>query len=211
MQLTKRDGGCAHEAESWRARTFTRPVSLLIPGVFGRLRWSVRGERHHPSIRGRRRGEPLASGPRVRARGVSVVALGPRRVLDGRCDGLGALARTTARRTTRVHFCHRRSRRTIPGWLRGQPDQSDHRFGNLGYWVRTSATGRGVARAAVRQLADFAFRNTELVRLEIVCAVGNQRSQRVAERAGAVREGVLRDRLLLHGQAVDAIMYSLTR
>jgi len=86
-----------------------------------------------------------------------------------------------------------------------------HRFGNLGYWVRTSATGRGVASEAVRQLADFAFRNTELVRLEIVCAVGNQRSQRVAERAGAVQEGVLRDRLLLHGQAVDAIMYSLTR
>jgi ribosomal-protein-serine acetyltransferase len=77
--------------------------------------------------------------------------------------------------------------------------------------VRTSATGRGVASEAVRQVADFAFRNTELVRLEIVCAVGNRRSQRVAERAGAVREGVLRDRLLLHGEAVDAIMYSLTR
>jgi len=86
-----------------------------------------------------------------------------------------------------------------------------HRFGNLGYWVRTSATGRGVASEAVRQLADFASRNTELVRLEIVCAVGNQRSQRVAERVGAVREGVLRHRLLLHGKAVDAVMYSLTR
>ena len=86
-----------------------------------------------------------------------------------------------------------------------------HRLGNLGYWVRTSATGRGVASGAVRQLADFAFRNTELVRLEIVCAVGNRRSQRVAERVGAVREGVLRDHLLLHDQAVDAIVYSLTR
>ena len=29
-----------------------------------------------------------------------------------------------------------------------------------------------------------AFQNTDLLRLEIVCAVGNQRSQRVAERAG---------------------------
>ena len=86
-----------------------------------------------------------------------------------------------------------------------------HRSGNLGYWVRTSATGQGVASEAVRQLTDFAFRSTELVRLEIVCAVGNQRSQRVAERAGASREGLLRHRLLLHGQAVDAILYSLTR
>jgi RimJ/RimL family protein N-acetyltransferase len=86
-----------------------------------------------------------------------------------------------------------------------------HRFGNLGYWVRSSATGRGVAREAVRQVAEFAFRETDLVRLEIVCAVGNLRSQRVAERAGAVREGVLRGRLTLHGASVDAVMFSLVR
>ena len=86
-----------------------------------------------------------------------------------------------------------------------------HKFGNLGYWVRTSATGRGVASEAVRQAAGFAFRNTDLVRLEIVCAVGNERGQRVAGRAGAVREGVLRRRLLLHGEPVDAVMYSLVR
>jgi len=86
-----------------------------------------------------------------------------------------------------------------------------HRFANLGYWVRTSATGQGVATVAVRQVAEFAFANTDLVRLEIVCAVGNDASQRVAERAGAVREGVLRHRLLVHGQPVDAVMYSLVR
>jgi RimJ/RimL family protein N-acetyltransferase len=86
-----------------------------------------------------------------------------------------------------------------------------HRFGNLGYWVRTSAAGRGVASEAARQMAQFAFHNTDLLRLEIVCALENRRSQRVAERVGAVREGVLRSRLQLHGEAVDAVMYSLTR
>ena len=86
-----------------------------------------------------------------------------------------------------------------------------HRFGNLGYWVRTSATRHGVATEAVRQVADFAFGKTDLVRLEIVCAVGNVASQRVAERAGAAREGVLRHRILRHGQPVDAVMYSLVR
>ena len=85
------------------------------------------------------------------------------------------------------------------------------KFGNLGYWVRSSATGRGVATEAARQAADFAFKNTDLVRLEIVCAVGNERSQRVAARAGAVREGVLRHRLMIHGQPVDAVMFSLVR
>ena len=86
-----------------------------------------------------------------------------------------------------------------------------HRFGNLGYWVRSSATGRGVATQAVRRAAAFAFRNTDLVRLEIVCAVGNERSQRVAVRSGAAREGVLPRRLVLHGHPVDAVVYSLVR
>jgi ribosomal-protein-serine acetyltransferase len=86
-----------------------------------------------------------------------------------------------------------------------------HRFANLGYWVRTAAAGRGVATEAVRQMAEFAFRETDLVRLEIVCAMGNLRSQRVAERAGAEREGLLRNRLMLHGRPVDAVMYSLFR
>ena len=86
-----------------------------------------------------------------------------------------------------------------------------HRFGNLGYWVRTSAAGRGVACEAARQMAQFVYRSTDLVRLEIVCAVENRRSQRVAERVGAEREGVLRSRLQLHGETVDAVMYSLTR
>jgi RimJ/RimL family protein N-acetyltransferase len=88
---------------------------------------------------------------------------------------------------------------------------SIHGFGNLGYWVRTSATGQGVASDAVRQLAKYAFRHSDLMRLEIVCAVDNLRSQRVAERVGAVREGILRNRLQLHGKWVDAVMYSLIR
>jgi ribosomal-protein-serine acetyltransferase len=82
---------------------------------------------------------------------------------------------------------------------------------NLGYWVRTSAMGRGVTPEAVRQLAEFAFRETNLVRLEIVIAVGNVRSERVAEKIGAHREGVLRSRLILYGKVYDAVMYSLVR
>jgi RimJ/RimL family protein N-acetyltransferase len=86
-----------------------------------------------------------------------------------------------------------------------------HQFANLGYWVRTSEAGRGVAPAAIRQAAAFTFGATDFVRLEILCAAGNARSQRAAERAGATREAVLRDRLILHGKPVDAVMYSMVR
>lgn len=87
----------------------------------------------------------------------------------------------------------------------------NHRFANLGYWVRTSATRRGVASAAVRLLATHVFANTRLERLEIVVATGNTASERAAEKAGAVREGVLRARLFMHGKPHDAVMFSLTR
>jgi RimJ/RimL family protein N-acetyltransferase len=86
-----------------------------------------------------------------------------------------------------------------------------HRFANLGYWVRSSAAGTGIAPAAVARLAAFAFASTELQRLEIVCALGNLRSQRAAEKSGALREGTLRRRLSVHGRWHDAVMYSIVR
>jgi RimJ/RimL family protein N-acetyltransferase/N-acetylglutamate synthase-like GNAT family acetyltransferase len=85
-----------------------------------------------------------------------------------------------------------------------------NRRANLGYWVRSSAAGRGVATAAARSLHDWAVRHTDLVRLEIVVAVGNLPSRRVAEKLGARREGLLRDRLLLADGYHDALMFSLT-
>jgi len=78
---------------------------------------------------------------------------------------------------------------------------------NLGYWVRTSAAGRGVAPRAVRRLVDWVRSRTDLERLEIVCAVGNTRSQRVAEKVGARREAVEPARLCIHGEEHDAVVY----
>jgi RimJ/RimL family protein N-acetyltransferase len=89
--------------------------------------------------------------------------------------------------------------------------EHQHRVANLGYWVRTPAAGRGVATVAVRRLAGFAFDETDLNRLQIVVAVGNHASQRVAERAGAVREAVTSSRLVLHGKTHDAIQYAIVR
>ena len=85
-----------------------------------------------------------------------------------------------------------------------------HNFANLGYWVRTSATRRGVASRAAKLAARFGIEDLKFSRLEIIAAVGNVASQRVAEKAGAQREGVLRKRLQLHGQSEDAVIYSLT-
>jgi ribosomal-protein-serine acetyltransferase len=60
---------------------------------------------------------------------------------------------------------------------------------NVGYWVRTSRTGQGIASRSVRLLARFAFEDLGLQRLELVIATRNDASRRVAEKAGAVYEG----------------------
>jgi ribosomal-protein-serine acetyltransferase len=86
-----------------------------------------------------------------------------------------------------------------------------HRFANLGYWVRTDATRAGVATAATRLTARYGFAEVGLERIEILASIENIASQRVAERAGATREGVLRRRLYIHGRSHDAAIYSLVR
>jgi RimJ/RimL family protein N-acetyltransferase len=82
---------------------------------------------------------------------------------------------------------------------------------NLGYWVRSSATRKGAATEAVRSIRSWAFRNTDLIRLELVIAVENAASHGVAKKSGAIREGVLRSRLVLHGATHEATMFSFVR
>lgn len=84
-----------------------------------------------------------------------------------------------------------------------------HRCANLGYWVRNDETSRGVASTAARLLAHFGIAHLGLRRIEIVAAVGNIASQRAALKAGATREGVLRNRLAIHGTNHDAVVFSI--
>jgi RimJ/RimL family protein N-acetyltransferase len=85
----------------------------------------------------------------------------------------------------------------------------DYEMCNLGYWIRTSETGRGLASRATRMVARFGLRELGLQRIEIVAAAENLASQRTAEKAGAHREGLLRHRLRTKGDPLDAVMYSL--
>jgi len=68
---------------------------------------------------------------------------------------------------------------------------SASRTANVGYWVRTGQTRQGIATAAVRLIARFGFEDLGLRRLELLIAVDNVASRRVAEKAGATLEGVL--------------------
>jgi ribosomal-protein-serine acetyltransferase len=84
-----------------------------------------------------------------------------------------------------------------------------NRLANMGYWVRTSATGRGVASQAVKLVAAFGFQELGLTRIEIAAIPENVASCSVARSVGAKLEGLARNRLVMHGKAYDANLYSL--
>lgn len=79
----------------------------------------------------------------------------------------------------------------------------------VGYWVAQPARGRGIATAAVSLVSRWAIDELGLKRIELWTVPGNVASQRVAEKAGFAREGVLRSYSEIRGKRTDAVMYSL--
>jgi RimJ/RimL family protein N-acetyltransferase len=81
----------------------------------------------------------------------------------------------------------------------------------IGYLVSPAVRGRGVARRAVRLLADWALRNYGCRRVELLVQPGNVASRRAAEGAAAAFEGTRRNGLALRsGTVTDAAVYALT-
>jgi RimJ/RimL family protein N-acetyltransferase len=90
----------------------------------------------------------------------------------------------------------------------------DEGCGEVGYWVGAEARGKGVATTATRAIARWAFDAVPaLARIELRADVQNVASNRVAEKAGFTREGVLRAQRfnVRMGKRVDFVMWSLLR
>ena len=84
-----------------------------------------------------------------------------------------------------------------------------HQLARLGYWVRTDRTRSGVATRAGRLVTRFGFETLGLHRIEILVLPSNTASCRVAEKLGAIREGLCRHRIVLRGAPRDAVLYAL--
>jgi RimJ/RimL family protein N-acetyltransferase len=82
-------------------------------------------------------------------------------------------------------------------------------IGQIGYWVVRAARGRGVATRALRLISRWGFEELGLPRLQLLTEPENTPSQRVAEKAGFQREGLLRAYAVLKGRRPDFYMYSL--
>ncbi|OAY85172.1 putative N-acetyltransferase p20 [Ananas comosus] len=93
-----------------------------------------------------------------------------------------------------------------------QEKNTRFRSASVGYRLAHAHWGRGIATAALRAVAAAAaFAEwLQLDRLKAVADVENLASQRVLEKAGFRREGVLRKYVRLKGEETrDVVMYSL--
>jgi len=81
----------------------------------------------------------------------------------------------------------------------------------IGYWLAKDATGHGLITRCTHTLVDYSLNTLDLNRVEIRCAVGNEKSCAVAKRLGFTHEGILRQTNLLHNQRVGMNVYSILK
>jgi RimJ/RimL family protein N-acetyltransferase len=83
------------------------------------------------------------------------------------------------------------------------------RSANLGYWIRTDLSGRGLTTEAALAVVDFGFEVVGLNRIELVADLDNYASRRIAERLGMQREGIKRGGTVVAGESIDVYLYGL--
>lgn len=83
------------------------------------------------------------------------------------------------------------------------------KIAEVGYWIRSSATSKGICTEAVDLLLTEMFESMGYHKIVLRIANGNDASDRVAQKLGFTREGVLREELLIRGNWVDHTLWSL--
>ena len=82
------------------------------------------------------------------------------------------------------------------------------RTAELGYYIAEEHWGRGIMTDAVKQLCEYIFSNTDVIRIFAEPFAYNTGSCRVLEKAGFEFEGVLRANAVKNGRVIDMRMYA---
>lgn len=78
----------------------------------------------------------------------------------------------------------------------------------IGYWLRTQFTNRGIMTEAVNALTRYSFSQLKAKRVEIRCEPNNVRSRKVPERLGYHLETILRaNHRDVYGQICDTLVH----
>lgn len=122
-----------------------------------------------------------------------------------------SLAQWLLRENMNVGIFARDDGRYLGGSGYHHPDWEARCF-ELGYWLRTTAVGRGYMTETVRVLTRVAFEHLGANRVEIRCDSRNERSRHVAERCGYPLEATLhRNAIATDGHLRDTLVFALLR
>lgn len=81
----------------------------------------------------------------------------------------------------------------------------------LGYYVAEEYWSRGIMTEAVKQICEYVFSKSDILRIYAEPFAYNIASCRVLEKAGFQYEGTLRSNAVKNGEVIDMKMYSLLR
>ena len=81
----------------------------------------------------------------------------------------------------------------------------------LGYYIGEPYWGKGYGTSAVKQVCQYIFENTDIIRIFAEPFACNTASCRVLEKAGFQLEGTLRANAVKHRKVLDMKMYALVR
>src|SRR4051794_1079928 len=97
------------------------------------------------------------------------------------------------------------------GWITLVVSNWEHGLAEVGYALSSPYQSRGLMTDALGMLLADLFANTLVERVEARCAIENAGSQRVLEKNGFGREGLLKGYFKLRGRRVDNYLYGLLR
>ena len=78
----------------------------------------------------------------------------------------------------------------------------------LGYYVAEEYWGKGIMTEAVKQICEYIFSESDIIRIYAEPFTYNKASCKVLEKAGFQYEGTLRSNAVKNGKVIDMKMYS---
>jgi ribosomal-protein-serine acetyltransferase len=86
-----------------------------------------------------------------------------------------------------------------------------NKIGEIGYWLANGLQGKGIMTRCCTAIIDHGFTELGLNRIEIKCAVGNDKSLAIAEKLQFKQEGILRQAEWQNGKFIDLYLYAMLK
>jgi RimJ/RimL family protein N-acetyltransferase len=78
----------------------------------------------------------------------------------------------------------------------------------IGYWLSEQYWGRGIIPEAVKLITAYGFNNLDIICIQAAILSKNPKSMRVLEKAGYIKQGVLKGSVIKNNEILDEHVYA---